>query len=31
MGQAGFSDATETGQLTKRIGRLGYYRATRPE
>jgi len=29
MREAGFSDATETGQLTKRIGRLTYYRATR--
>jgi len=31
MGEAGFSDATETAQLTKHIGRLTYYRATRPE
>jgi ubiquinone/menaquinone biosynthesis C-methylase UbiE len=31
MGEAGFSHATETGQLTKHIGRLNYYRATRPE
>jgi ubiquinone/menaquinone biosynthesis C-methylase UbiE len=31
MGEAGFSDATETGQLTKHIGRLTYYRATRPD
>src|SRR5262249_12763080 len=26
MGEAGFSDVTEPGQLTKRIGRLTYYR-----
>lgn len=31
MGEAGFCDATETGQLTKHIGRLTYYRATRTE
>ncbi len=31
MGEAGFSDPTETGHLTKRIGRLTYYRATRPD
>jgi len=31
MAQAGFTDATETGQLAKHIGRLGYYRGTRPE
>jgi SAM-dependent methyltransferase len=31
MGEAGFSDATETGQLTKRIGPLSYYRAIRTE
>jgi hypothetical protein len=30
MTQAGLSEATETGRLTKRIGRLTYYRATRP-
>lgn len=29
MHQAGFSDATDTGQLSKRIGQLTYYRATR--
>ena len=29
MRQAGFVDAAETGHLTKRIGRLTYYRATR--
>ena len=31
MREAGFSEATETGQLTKHIGRLTYYRAIRPE
>jgi hypothetical protein len=31
MQEAGFSDPTETGHLTKHIGRLTYYRATRPE
>ena len=31
MREAGFSDPTETGQLTKHIGRLGYYRASRPD
>ena len=30
MREAGFSEPTETGHLTKRIGRLTYYRATRP-
>jgi SAM-dependent methyltransferase len=30
MRDAGFSEATETGQLVKRIGRLTYYQATRP-
>jgi ubiquinone/menaquinone biosynthesis C-methylase UbiE len=30
MTQAGFSDATETGELKKHIGQLAYYRATRP-
>lgn len=30
MREAGFDDAAETGHLTKRIGRLTYYRATRP-
>jgi ubiquinone/menaquinone biosynthesis C-methylase UbiE len=30
MDEAGFSDATETAQLAKHIGRLAYYRATRP-
>jgi SAM-dependent methyltransferase len=30
MREAGFVDAAETGQLTKRIGRLTYYCATRP-
>ena len=30
MMEAGFSDATESGHLNKRIGRLNYYRATRP-
>ena len=29
MREAGFVDAAETGQLTRRIGRLTYYRATR--
>jgi SAM-dependent methyltransferase len=29
MRDAGFSDATRTGQLTKHIGRLAYYRAIR--
>ena len=31
MGDAGFSDRAETGHLTKHIGRLTYYRATRAE
>jgi len=31
MHEAGFRDPTETGHLTKHIGRLTYYRATRPE
>jgi ubiquinone/menaquinone biosynthesis C-methylase UbiE len=31
MHEAGFNDPTETGHLTKRIGQLTYYRATRPE
>jgi len=31
MREAGFADAVETGHLTKRIGRLTYYRATRPQ
>lgn len=31
MQQAGFREPTETGHLTKHIGRLAYYRATRPE
>jgi ubiquinone/menaquinone biosynthesis C-methylase UbiE len=31
MQEAGFDDPTETGHLTKHIGRLTYYRATRPE
>ena len=31
MREAGFADAAETGHLTKRIGRLRYYRATRPQ
>jgi hypothetical protein len=30
MREAGFAEAAETGHLTKRIGRLTYYRATRP-
>ena len=30
MREAGFSEPTETGHLTKHIGRLTYYRATRP-
>jgi ubiquinone/menaquinone biosynthesis C-methylase UbiE len=30
MREAGFADAIETGHLTKRIGRLQYYRASRP-
>ena len=30
MREAGFADAAETGHLTKRIGRLTYYRAIRP-
>ena len=30
MREAGFVDAAETGQLTRRIGRLAYYRAARP-
>ena len=30
MGEAGFADAAEVGHLTKRIGRLTYYRATCP-
>lgn len=29
MRQAGFTESTETGHLTKHIGRLTYYRATR--
>jgi hypothetical protein len=29
MREAGFTDPTETGQLSKRVGRLTYYRATR--
>jgi hypothetical protein len=29
MREAGLGNATETGQLTKHIGRLTYYRATR--
>jgi ubiquinone/menaquinone biosynthesis C-methylase UbiE len=31
MREAGFAEAAETGHLTKRIGRLMYYRATRPQ
>ncbi len=31
MREAGFAEAVETGHLTKRIGRLTYYRATRPQ
>lgn len=31
MREAGFADAAETGYLTKRIGRLTCYRATRPQ
>ena len=31
MVQAGFGGATETGQLTKHIGQIAYYRATRPQ
>lgn len=31
MREAGFADATEVGHLTKRIGRLVYYRGTRSE
>jgi ubiquinone/menaquinone biosynthesis C-methylase UbiE len=31
MHAAGFSDPTEIGHLTKHIGQLSYYRATRPE
>lgn len=31
MHEAGFSHAAETGHLTKRIGRLVYYRATRAD
>jgi ubiquinone/menaquinone biosynthesis C-methylase UbiE len=30
MREAGFVDAAETGHLTKHLGRLTYYRATRP-
>lgn len=30
MREAGFGEAVETGHLTKHIGRLVYYRATRP-
>jgi ubiquinone/menaquinone biosynthesis C-methylase UbiE len=30
MGEVGFVDAAEIGHLTKRIGRLTYYRATSP-
>jgi SAM-dependent methyltransferase len=29
MGEAGFSDPAEVGHLSKHIGRLTYYRATR--
>jgi hypothetical protein len=29
MHEAGFSDPVETGHVTKRIGRLKYFRATR--
>lgn len=31
MREAGFADAAQTGYLTKRIGRLTYYRATRTQ
>lgn len=31
MGEAGFSNATKTGHLTKHIGQLTYYRASRPK
>jgi ubiquinone/menaquinone biosynthesis C-methylase UbiE len=31
MREAGFVDAAETGHLTKHLGRLTYYRATRPQ
>ena len=31
MSEAGFTDAIETGQLSKHVGRLSYYRATSPE
>jgi hypothetical protein len=31
MREAGFAEGAETGHLTKRIGRLTYYRATRPQ
>ena len=31
MRETGFADAAETGHLTKRIGRLTYYRATRAQ
>jgi ubiquinone/menaquinone biosynthesis C-methylase UbiE len=31
MHESGFRDPTQTGHLAKHIGRLGYYRATRPE
>jgi ubiquinone/menaquinone biosynthesis C-methylase UbiE len=31
MRDAGFRDPTETGQLTKHIGQLAYYRAIRPD
>jgi ubiquinone/menaquinone biosynthesis C-methylase UbiE len=31
MREAGFAEAAETGHLTKRVGRLTYYRATCPQ
>jgi ubiquinone/menaquinone biosynthesis C-methylase UbiE len=31
MRESGFANAAETGQLAKHIGRLTYYRATRPQ
>lgn len=31
MREAGFAEAAETGQLTKHVGRLAYYRASRPQ
>jgi hypothetical protein len=31
MREAGFAEAAETGHLTKRIGRLTYYRAIRQQ